>query len=105
MLLKLPEGFIVDVVSDVGNCDIKGSYTMLRANLQNGFFRFWGQANFLEVQTRGGNIHLQTKNVSVDARSSKGEVRISDSIKGSGSATLRSINGDILVESLKKVNE
>lgn len=102
MLLKLPEGFIVDVVSDVGNLEIEGNFKTLRASLQTGFCRFKGLVDFLEVETRDGNIHLETKDVNVKARSSKGDVSVSNAIQGNGFATLKSINGDIWVQVLKE---
>lgn len=101
MLLKLPEGFIVDVMSDVGNLELTGNFKTLRASLQMGYFRFQGLVDFLEVETRDGNIHLQTKDVNVEARSSNGLVTVSNSIQGNGSVTLKSINGNILVEDLE----
>jgi len=102
MLLKLPQDFIVDVVSDVGNLEIDGNFRTFRASLQTGFCRFRGLVDFLEVETRDGNIHLQTMDVSVNARSSKGDVSVSNAVRGNGFATLKSINGDILVEALKE---
>ncbi|MEM1003033.1 MAG: hypothetical protein AAGH46_10335, partial [Bacteroidota bacterium] len=87
--------------SDVGFLIAKGRFNSLLANLRNGYFTFDGSAKYLRVETVEGNIYFKSENTIIEAYSAKGRV-ISDEIKkGSNKAVLKSIRGDISINTKK----
>ena len=97
LVLNIPEHLNLNIVSDIANLDIKGSFNTINVRLEEGICNFNGNVNKATINTFNGNINVITNNKSVYAVSNNGIVDIHSLEISKSNITLKSINGNISV--------
>lgn len=95
--VEIPEQLSLTILSDIGSVAIKGNFSSLFIELEQGHCDVEGEAKTATINTIDGAINVRTKSASVKAKSNHGIVVI-DTFSDSGSIwDLKSINGNITV--------
>lgn len=99
--LKIPEGMIFSVNSNIASVFLTGSFERMLIQLKTGscyFNNFEGNA---VVNTYDGNIFGNARNFNPEATSRNGEVNVPKNSYGIHKMVLTSINGDIKLSETK----
>jgi hypothetical protein len=95
--IKLPEGFNLQLSSDIASVKVKGSYRTVAIELFQGFCEIFGLAKEVMVNTVDGNIYVETLNADVNAESVNGLVSEDIFTTKQSYWNLRSLHGTIEV--------
>lgn len=97
LILEIPEGLEVFIVSNIASVIGSGNFKSLEVELQSGYCKlnpFLGDA---VINTYRGSIYLVTNNATIKANSRNGNLEISSDLSGNHQIKLTSIDGDIHV--------
>lgn len=97
LYLEIPEGFSINVYSDVGSVVLNGNFNLLSVELLEGNCEVIGIVNNAAINTMDGNIEVTTKRANIKASSNNGNVKIDDFSESQSNWKLESINGNITV--------
>mgnify|MGYP003629998643 CR=1 FL=1 len=97
LVLEIPEGLNLNVISNIGSVNLMGSFNKLNINLSQGHFYAKGDANSASISTVEGYIKVITTYANVEAISKNGMVVLDVFKSNNTSWKLNSINGDITV--------
>lgn len=97
LVLEIPEGLNLNIISNIGSVNLMGSFNKLNINLSQGHFYAKGDANSARISTLEGYIKVITTYANVEAISQNGMVILDVFKSNNTSWKLNSINGDITV--------
>ncbi|MDB9720945.1 hypothetical protein OAA67_03610, partial [Winogradskyella sp.] len=97
LVLEIPEGLNLNIISNIGSVNLMGSFNKLNINLSQGHFYTKGDANSASISAVEGYIKVITTYANVEAISQNGMVILDVFKSNNTSWKLNSINGDITV--------
>lgn len=99
--LKVPEGIIVDIISNLASVHCEGTYERLVVQLKSGSCYLENFSGNAVINTYEGNVEVQTANAMIEASSRHGLVKTPDLNFGTHKIDISSINGNISVQKTK----
>jgi len=97
LMLTIPNGLSVHIVSDVGSVSLIGTFNLLSIQLLEGFCEIEGTALASTINTIDGNISIRTSRGKVIANTRYGKLALASFNKKDEVWRLKSIHGDITV--------
>lgn len=97
LMLTIPNGLSVHIVSDVGSVSLIGTFNLLSIQLLEGFCEIEGTALASTINTIDGNISIRTSKGKVIANTRYGKLALASFNKKDEVWRLKSIHGDITV--------
>ncbi len=95
--ITVPEGFEFWVESALAAVNVQGDYELIELNLGRGDCRLSHFRGSGKINTRSGNIYVNTQNCNIDGSSRHGKEHIENVTQGSHHLELKSIAGTITV--------
>ncbi|WP_029033902.1 hypothetical protein [Salinimicrobium terrae] len=99
--LEIPEGMVVEIISNLASVYISGAYDAVLVELKNGSCYLKDFTGNAVINTFDGNILGTANRIDLQAASRHGTVEVPQTIKGNNKMELTSIHGDIKITETK----
>ena len=98
--IKMPSKKSLSIKSNVGSVNLNGNFNEINVELKQGDFIMEGVAKLAIIKTFDGNIYAKTKNTIIETDSHHGLVSIPNGSFGFNLWKLKTIGGNIKVETI-----
>lgn len=99
--LRIPEGIVVEIISNLASVYGEGTYEKLVVQLKSGSCYLENFSGNALINTYEGDVEIQMRNAVVEAFSRHGSVKTPDTNFGTHKIDITSINGNISVQKTK----
>lgn len=97
VVMEIPEGLEVNIISNLASVEAEGHYKLLMAELKEGYCHLKNFTGDAVVNTFNGAIEVETSGARLEAHTRNGNLDVPENMYGRNLIRLKSIDGDIRV--------